>query len=100
MLLPSWALFTTCAAIGVAGLVIAQKKPWVAALSFICILCIVGTTIVHLRAPLSLTPQNRHTTETWGYVAMLFWSCVVGFTLPVVGLYLRSRGRGSHTARR
>lgn len=100
MLLPGWVLFTTCTAVGVAGLVIAQKKPWVATLSLIANLCIVGITIVQLRDPLSLTPQNRPAAENWGYVAMLFWSCVVGLTLPVVGLYLRSRGRGSHTAGR
>jgi hypothetical protein len=100
MLLPGWALFTTCTAIGVSRLVIAQKKPWVVVLALISILCIAGTTIVQLRNPLSLTPQNRLVTETLGYVAMLFWSCIVGLTLPVVGLYLRSKGRGSHTAGR
>jgi hypothetical protein len=100
MLLPGWALFSTCTVVGVAGLVIAQKKPWAVVLAFISVLCIVGTTIVQLRHPLSLTPQNRLVTETWGYVAMLFWSCVVGLALPVVGLYLRSRGHGSHTAGR
>jgi hypothetical protein len=96
MLLPGWFLFTTCTAIGVAGLVIARKKPWVAALSFIAILCIVGTTIVQLRDPLSLTPQDRHATEAWGYIAMLFCSCVVGLTLPGLGLYLRSKRRKTH----
>jgi len=100
MLLAGWALFTTCTAIGVAGLVIVQKKPRAVVLAFMSILCIAGTTIVQLRDPLSLTPQNRQVTETWGYVAVLSWSCVVGLTLPVVGLYLRSKGRGSHTAGR
>jgi len=91
MLLPGWVLFTTCTAIGVTGLVIARKKPWAAAVSFIAILCIVGTTIVQLRDPLRLTPQDRRATESWGYIAMLFWSCIVGLTPPVLGLYLRLR---------
>ncbi len=99
MLLPGWVLFTTCAAIGVTGLVIARKKPWAAAISFIAILCIVGTTIVQLRDPLSLMPQDRHATQSWGYIAMLFWSCLVGLTLPVLGLYLRSRHRKTDATR-
>jgi hypothetical protein len=100
MLLPSWALFIACNAIGMAGLVMAQKKPWAVARAFISVFCVAGTKIVQLRDPLSLTPQNRLVTETWSYVAVLFWSCVVGLVLPVVGLYLRSRSRGSHTAGR
>jgi hypothetical protein len=67
-------------------------------LAFTAILCIVATTIAQLRDPLSLTPRYRRATESWAYVAMLFWSCVVGLTLPVVGLYLWSRGRESPTA--
>jgi hypothetical protein len=92
MLLLGWALFTMCAAVGAAGLVMAYRKPWVAIPAFIAVLCIAGATILRLRDPLVLPPRYRHETETWSYIAALFWSCVVGFTLPVVGLYLRSRG--------
>ena len=94
MLLPSWGLIAVCTAIGTAGLIAADKKAWGATLAFIPVLCIIAATIVRLRDPFGLTPETRQNAETWGYLAALFWSVVIGLSLPVVGIYLgRSRNQ-------
>jgi hypothetical protein len=81
-----------------AGLAMTRKKSWALVVSSVVILCIASITIVQLRDPLGLKPQYQYATETWSYVVWLFWSCVVGLTLPAIGLYVRSRGRESHLA--
>lgn len=98
MLLPGWALFTVCAIVGVAGLIAAYRKPWTVALALVAILGISVVSIIQLRDPLGLPAAQRREAETWNYVAALFWSSVVGFTLPVIGLYLglRARSRIQH----
>lgn len=93
MLLPGWALFTVCTVLGVAGLIAAYRKPWTIALAFVSILGISVVTIIQLRDPLGLSITQQREAETWGYVAALFWSVIVGFTLPVIGLYLGVRSR-------
>jgi hypothetical protein len=98
MLLPGWALFATCVAVGAIGLVMTLKKPWALVVSSVVILYIASITIVQLRDPLGLKPRYQYATETWSYVVWLFWSCVVGLALPMIGLYLRSRSRESHLA--
>jgi hypothetical protein len=98
MLLPGWCLITVCTAIGIAGLIAAYRKPWQAAFAFIPVLCVTAATIVRLRDPLGLTIETRRYADTWDYLAALFWSSVIGLTLPVVGVYLnRSR---HHSARK
>lgn len=93
MLLPSWALFTVCAVLGVAGLLAAYRKPWTIALAFVAMLSISIVSIVQLRDPLGLSVAQRREAESWSYVAALFWSLTVGFTLPVIGLCLGVRSR-------
>jgi hypothetical protein len=91
MLLPVWVLFTLSAGLGVLGLVMAYKRNWVAIVPVLAVLAIAAATIVQLRDPLSLAPQYRRATHNWGYIAMLFWSVVLGVTLPVIGSYLGAR---------
>ena len=93
MLLPNWLLFTACTVLGAAGLVAAYRKPWTIAIAFVAILSVSAATIVRLRDPLGLPEIQRREAETWGYVAVLFWSSFVGLTLPVIGLYLGIRSR-------
>ena len=95
MLLPSWALIAVCAILGAAGLVAAYRKPWTIALAFLTILSISALTIVELRDQLGLPVGKRREAKTWAYVAALFWSSVVGLTLPIIGLYLGLRSRRS-----
>jgi len=93
MLLLSWVLITACAILGATGLVAAYKKPWTIGLVFVAILSISAVTIVQLRDPLGLPVAQRREAETFGYVAVLFWSTVAGLILPVIGLYLGVRSR-------
>jgi heme/copper-type cytochrome/quinol oxidase subunit 4 len=91
MLLPVWALFTLSAGLGVLGLVMAYKRNWAAIVPVLAVLGIAAATILQLRDPLSLSPQYQRATQNWDYIAMLFWSVVLGVTLPVIGSYLGGR---------
>lgn len=78
MLLPSWALFTVCAVLGVAGLLAAYRKPWTIALAFVAMLSISIVSIVQLRDPLGLSVAQRREAESWSYVAaVLVFNCRV-----------------------
>jgi hypothetical protein len=91
MLLPVWALFILSAGLGALGLVMAYKRNWAAIFPVVAVLAIAATTIVQLRDPLSLAPQYRRATQSWDYIAMLFWSIFLGVTLPLIGSYLGAR---------
>jgi hypothetical protein len=91
MLLPGWGLIAICSSIGIAGLIVAYRKPWGSVFAFIAVVCVTAATILKLRDPLSLTIETRRYAETWDYIAALFWAFVIGIVLPLIGLYLRSR---------
>jgi hypothetical protein len=91
MLLPGWALLALSAGLGALGLMAAYKRNWAAIVPVLAVLGIAATTIVQLRDSLGLAPQYRRATQDWAYVAILFWSVVLGVTLPVIGSYLGGR---------
>jgi len=91
MLLSAWTLFTVCAGLGILGLVFAYKRNWAAVVPVIAVPIIALITIAQIRDPQGLSPQYRTATQGWDYIAMLFWSVVLGVTLPVIGLYLGGR---------
>lgn len=91
MLLSAWTLFTVCAGLGVLGLVFAYKRTWAAVVPVIAVFVIALITVAELRDPLGLAPQYRRATQGWDYILMLFWSVVLGVSLPVIGLYLGGR---------
>jgi hypothetical protein len=91
MLLPVGALFAICAGLGVLGFVMAYKRNWATIVPVLAVLATAAASIVQLRDPFSLAPQYRRATQNWDYMAMLFWSVVVGVTLPVIGFYLGGR---------
>jgi hypothetical protein len=88
MLLPAWALFTFSAGLGALGFMMAYKRNWAAIVPVLAVLGIAAATIVQLRDSLGLVPQYHRAMQNWGYIATLFWSVVLGITLPVIGSYL------------
>jgi hypothetical protein len=91
MLLPAWALFTLLAGLAILGFLTAYKRNAAAMFPVLAVLGIAAVTIVQLRDPLGLAPQNRPVTQNWGYIAILFWSVVLGLTLPAIGWYRGGR---------
>jgi ABC-type spermidine/putrescine transport system permease subunit I len=91
MLLPGWALFVLCVGLGFSGLWMAYTHRRVAVVPVLAVLAIAFFTILRLRDPIGLAPQYRRATQDWSYVAALFWSVVLGLTLPIVGIYLGTR---------
>jgi hypothetical protein len=90
-MLSPWALFVVCAVLGAIGLGISYKQRWAAVVPVAAVLALVMFTIFRLRDPFSIPPEYQGVTQDWSYVAALFWSAVVGTTLPLLGKYLRSR---------
>lgn len=91
MLLSAWTLFTVCVGLGLLGLVLAYKHNWAAVVPVIAVLVIAAITIAYLRDPLGLVLRYRRIPENGAYILVLFWSVVLGVSLPVIGLYLSGR---------
>ena len=93
MLLPSWALWLLCVGLGFSALWMAYTQKRIAVVPVLIILAIATLTIWRLRDPLRLAPQYRSATQDWSYIVALFWSVVIGLSLPIVGRYLGARRR-------
>jgi uncharacterized membrane protein len=91
MVLPSWELFVLCVGLGLSGLWMAYTHRRAAFVPVLVVLIVAFFTI--LRDPLALGPQYRRATQDWSYIAALFWSVVLGLTLPIVGIYLGARNK-------
>jgi hypothetical protein len=94
MLLPSWALLGVCVGFGFSGLWMAYSHKRAAVVPALLVLAIAALTIWRLRDPLALSPEYRRAAQDWSYIAALFWSVVLGLTLPILGRYLGARKRG------
>lgn len=99
MLLSAPVLFAASAGTGVLGLVIAYKKPLAALVPVAIVLALTAATILQLRDPFALALAHRHEMESWDYIAVLFWSTVIGLSLPALGVYLRALRKGGRGLR-
>jgi hypothetical protein len=77
------------------GLLMAYKHKRAAIVPVLIVLAIATFTILRLRDPLTLAPQYRRATQDWFYIVALFWSVILGLTLPIVGRYLGAREEGA-----
>jgi hypothetical protein len=93
MVLPSWELLVLCVGLGLSGLWMAYTRRRAAVFPVLVVLIVAFFTILRLRDPLALAPQYRRATQDWSYIAALFWSVVLGLTLPIVGIHLGARKR-------
>lgn len=91
MLLPGWVLLLVCAGLGFLGLWMAYAHKRAAIVPVLVVLAIATFTILRLRDPFTVAPQYRRATQDLSYIVALFWSVILGLTLPIVGRYLSAR---------